>query len=293
MIQTEVMQDASEIIHYNDPEIPVYVKSACLSDFPFMHIICHWHEDMEFLYIIKGELDYEVNGKKILLQKSDALFVNSRQMHHGTSHQGQDCEYACVLFHPKLFSANKFLYHHYFAPIVECFSLEYIHWAAGTERACLYISYIEKINRLQEQNSPGYELQILSEITEMWKYLYEDALPYLGMQTDSPDSSVMTQRKMVSYIYAHYMETISLDEIAEAGNVSRSQCCRIFRKYLQQSPADFLNSYRLEIARYLLKNTSYNITEIALSCGFNHLSYFSEIFKRKSGMTPREYREQK
>ena len=107
------------------------------------------------------------------------------------------------------------------------------------------------------------------------------------------NSDLEIQKNMVSFIYQHYAEKISLDEIAASGNVSRSKCCLIFKQYLQQSPMDFLNTYRLKTSCSLLRNTEKNITKIAFSCGFNHLSYFSKLFIKNFGCTPREYRNQK
>ncbi|NMB32666.1 MAG: helix-turn-helix transcriptional regulator, partial [Clostridium sp.] len=75
-----------------------------------------------------------------------------------------------------------------------------------------------------------------------------------------------------------------------SGNVCRSKCCKIFKRYLMQSPIEFLNTYRLEISSNLLKDTSKSVTEVAFACGFNHLSYYSELFKRYYGCTPSEYR---
>ncbi len=98
------------------------------------------------------------------------------------------------------------------------------------------------------------------------------------------------QRDMVSYICQHYTERITLADIAAAGNVSRSKCCAIFKYYLQQSPVDFLNHYRLEVSRSLLKKQELNVTQVAVACGFNHLSYYSKLFCRSYGCTPSEYR---
>ena len=98
------------------------------------------------------------------------------------------------------------------------------------------------------------------------------------------------QRKMVSYIFSHFAERLTLEEIAASGRVSRSKCCLIFKKYLGESPIDFVNSYRLEKSCLELRNTTQSITEIALNCGFNHSSYFTKLFCRKYGCTPSEYR---
>lgn len=61
---------------------------------------------------------------------------------------------------------------------------------------------------------------------------------------------------------------------------AESSACRI----------DYLNTYRLKMAANLLRGTDRTVTEIALSCGFNHLSYFSKTFLQTYGCTPTAYR---
>jgi AraC-like DNA-binding protein len=57
-------------------------------------------------------------------------------------------------------------------------------------------------------------------------------------------------------------------------------------------PTQYLNGYRVEKAQTLLKNTDRSITDIALAVGFDDASYFARIFKKQTGMTPREYKNQ-
>ena len=104
------------------------------------------------------------------------------------------------------------------------------------------------------------------------------------------EPDLLVQRDMVSYIYSHYSESINLDEIAAAGKVCRNKCCQIFRRYLNQSPIDFLNHYRLEVSCPLLNNTKLSIAEICTACGFNHQSYYSKIFLRTYSCSPRDFR---
>jgi transcriptional regulator GlxA family with amidase domain len=85
---------------------------------------------------------------------------------------------------------------------------------------------------------------------------------------------------------------VSLDELAAAGNMSRSKCTKLFRQYVQQSPVEHIQNYRLERCIYLLNNTDMSCAEIAMNCGFNEQSYFNRLFLRKFNMTPKKMREQ-
>lgn len=117
--------------------------------------------------------------------------------------------------------------------------------------------------------------------------LKQEVMPPLP---ESPYTDLELQKDMVSYIYQNYRKKLTLAKIASSGRVSRSKCCQMFRHYLQQSPIDFLNDYRLRVSCNLLRNTELRITEVALSCGFNHLNYFSKRFVERFGYTPKEYR---
>lgn len=293
MIDVDIMQDASEIIHYDKPGIPLYVRTSRLSAYPDMRALCHWHEDLEFLHILKGCMYYDVNGKKILLQERDTILINARQLHYGFSCRRQECKFVVFLLHPSLLSGCRPLCQEYLFPITENPSLEYLYLPAAQEDQTQTGSAAQLLTRiavLKEQGAPGYELEVLGTACLLLSHVYRQAKDLLCESPEPDGSDLAVQKAMVSYIHQHYQEKITLDAIAAAGNVCKSKCCSIFKHYLQQTPIDFMNAYRLEVSRHLLRHTDANITQIAVSCGFNHLSYFSKLFLRRYGCTPSEYR---
>ena len=107
---TKIMQDASEIVRYDEVGIPLSIREGLLSAYPNHRALCHWHEDIEWVYIRSGQMNYYMNGKRVLLNTGEALMVNSRQMHYGYSENGQDCDFISILCHPKIFITNSVLY---------------------------------------------------------------------------------------------------------------------------------------------------------------------------------------
>lgn len=292
-ITIEVMQDFSEIVQYEHIGIPLYIRTADLSIYPGMSAPCHWHDDIEWIYILTGKMYYSINGKKILLHEKDSLMVNARQMHYGYSCQNQDCRFLCILFHPSLFGSNKTLLQTYVAPVIEDADCEYLHFHANQIRGQEIAGYLEQIRCLKEGAAKAYEMQVIAVIYQLWSRLLQCGEFIVRDNSKHGSSDLEIQKNMVSFIYQHYAEQISLEDIAASGNVSRSKCCMIFKHYMQHSPVDFLNTFRLKTSCSLLQNTEKSITEIAFSCGFNHLSYFSKQFIKNFGCTPREYRSQK
>jgi signal transduction histidine kinase/DNA-binding response OmpR family regulator/ligand-binding sensor domain-containing protein len=85
----------------------------------------------------------------------------------------------------------------------------------------------------------------------------------------------------------------SVDDLAAALAFSRRQLSRKFQSIIGLSPAEFIRSVRLKRAAQLLRDSQYNISEIAYMVGFNTIKYFNLNFKEEFGLTPSEYRRQK
>lgn len=284
-----IMQDASEIIPFDNPGLPLYVSVGPLSGFPNRRMLCHWHEEIEFISVVSGSMCYRVGKKNFLLSPGDTLFVNSRQLHYGFGNSDKDCIYRCILCHPDLLGRNnRVLYRQFLAPILDNRSIQYLYFKAGTPDAETVFGITERILTEKQDAAPGYELACISQLYTLWRFLYPFSADTNFDTRDYTDESL--QKEMVSYIQNHFSEHITLADIAAAGHICQNKCCVIFRRYLQQSPVDFLNAYRLEVSCSLLTRTDKSISDIALSCGFNHLSYYSKLFQRKYGCTPTQWR---
>lgn len=95
---------------------------------------------------------------------------------------------------------------------------------------------------------------------------------------------------MVGFIQKNYTRKISLGDIAASGAVGQSKCCKLFTKYLGQTPNAYLVQYRLNKSIGLLRDTDMSITEIALSVGFGGASYYAETFRKWFGESPTQFR---
>lgn len=288
---TKIMQDASEIVRYDEVGIPLSIREGLLSAYPNHRALCHWHEDIEWVYIRSGQMNYYMNGKRVLLNTGEALMVNSRQMHYGYSENGQDCDFIRILCHPKIFITNSVLYQSYIAPVLSNPSLEYLHLKPEFPEDAEALQLLPEILRIKKEHSAAYEIEAAALLSLLWCRLLRSHPMMPNEAAAKPkEPDLLVQRDMVSYIYSHYSESINLDEIAAAGKVCRNKCCQIFRRYLNQSPIDFLNHYRLEVSCHLLNNTKLSIAEICTACGFNHQSYYSKIFLRTYSCSPRDFR---
>ena len=84
-----------------------------------------------------------------------------------------------------------------------------------------------------------------------------------------------------------------LDDIARAGQLSRSECCRYFKRILKKTPLSYVTDYRIQKSLILLQQAESNVTEVAYQVGFNSTSYFIDKFRKSMNMTPLTYKKYK
>ncbi len=91
------------------------------------------------------------------------------------------------------------------------------------------------------------------------------------------------------FILEKFQKHISLEEISIHAEMSPATFCRYFKKHFRKTFTKFLNEIRVEHACKVLRETNKNISEVAYSSGYNHLTHFNKQFKRIAGCSPREY----
>lgn len=91
------------------------------------------------------------------------------------------------------------------------------------------------------------------------------------------------------FIQKNYKDDISVADIAEAAGISEGHLRRCFKKEMDVNVVNYLTEYRLDHAKKLMQNRRGNIDEIWKKTGFTSGQYFSYVFKKKEGMSPREY----
>lgn len=292
-ITLKLMEDASEIVQSYLPNIPIGIQKNKLSYFDGMKALCHWHNDVELVKILDGEMNYYINGKTINLKKNDGVIINSKVMHYGFSENNQECEFICILIDPEILSINSVIYKNLINPIITSPILEYNLLKQDNINHNKILLNIEELYKSYHHfilTQENIDLECIATTCYFWKNWFDLVKDNLINNNEEPSKEILLQKKMTRFIYQNYMHPIKLENIAESANICRSKCCILFKKYVQQSPINFLNEYRVERAKELILNTNMNITEIALNCGFNNLSYFAKQFYKITGKTPKKYK---
>jgi|GEM_PF-191904 len=95
---------------------------------------------------------------------------------------------------------------------------------------------------------------------------------------------------ILAYIEQHYQSELSLQDLASHFQVSREYISRKFKQEFGDNFSDYLAAYRIDKAKKLMRNPNLKVQRIAEMVGFNDVKYFSKVFKKQEGLSPREYR---
>lgn len=255
-------------------------------DFPSVSL--HWQKSMEIIYIKKGEGKIQT-GREVTEAKSGDIYV----LPPGTLHAlygifGQTMEYENIIFDINFLGggAADICDQEYLVPLTTGQLLLPVAVRSGDEcyaeiAGCL--SDAEEFCRTCER---GYELGVKASMLRMLFVLlhcYPDP-PSL----DSPD---MERLKAALFkIETGFSDSITVTDMAESCGCSNSHFMRWFKQMTGTSFTAYLNERRLAAAAEALRKTDDKILVIAEGVGFENLSNFNRQFKKRYGITPREYR---
>ena len=274
-------------------ELPLVIEKENL-DTHKQDELAHWHNSFELIEVVEGRFYCNVDGSEFLINKGNICIINRGRLHHiyTEDYNASMCRKKTIIFNPDYFIKDQNIYEKYILPLLEKDAFAHIQFNIKKGIGLDINTLMKEIEALEDEKPIGYELEEYSLIYKVIRYLY---LAYQSSKQSihtTYDANVQIQRNMTSFIHEHFNSKIGLEDIAEAGQVSKSTCIRLFHKYTGKSPIDFLNNYRLQMSAEKLVTTSEQITEIAYACGFGQPSYFNRLFLKEYNMTPNQYRKQ-
>lgn len=286
MIFMELKDDRSEKVRYDYADYPIYMRQGLLSSYPNYAAPVHWHDDIEFIVVLSGEMQYNVNGEVVVLKENEGIIVNARQLHFGFSEKQKECDFICILLHPLMLCTTSAYERDFILPVLHNRNAAFVKLNKEIIWQKEILKDIAHMYSVKDEKSAPIKVQTL--FLNIWIHLYENITLEDHSEIQNADLTVL--KNMIGFIQQNYTVKISLADIAASGAVGQSKCCKLFSKYIGQTPNVYLTQYRLDKSTGLLKNTDMNVTEIAHAVGFNGSSYYAEAFRKWSGKSPSEYR---
>lgn len=262
----------------------------------------HWHEEVEIVYLHHGSFKLDINMEPYGTDRECFLFINSGELHSLRSLSMEFDEQA-VVFSPSmlLFQDYDSIDESILLPLTQN-KLTFPRFLDQTSSFfSAFRSCYQQISHIFSQSTETLltgeqiltddvisQLQIKAGILQLIGILMEAGLMCQSPRTES--QKITAIKTVLSYITDHYHEKLYVQDLASQVNMNEQYFCRFFKRSIGKTPIDYINDYRLNKVIRLLETGDAQITEICLECGFNNMGNFQRLFKRKTGITPLQYR---
>jgi AraC family transcriptional regulator, melibiose operon regulatory protein len=276
-----------ELTEHRTVTLPFACYETAISQNINGYIPLHWHDEFQFVLVLRGEALFYIHEDKQMVREGEGLFINSGCLHMAKDKADSGCVYICLNVSPH-FVLSQELYTAYVNPYRQATNLPFLCLTPDEEWAKNILDAIVNINQLIQSKPPCYEMDISVQLTLMWKNLILNGFQLEYEQMEMLKSQRMKQ--MLQWIHTHYAGKILLDDIARAGGLSRSECCRYFKRILKVTPLNYVIHYRIQKSLHLLQHPESSVTDAAYQAGFHSTSYFIAQFKKAMNMTPLAYK---
>ena len=240
------------------------------------HSVPHTHNHMELFYIVGGKGQFLIQDQLYPVDANSLVIINPNVTHTEVSLNAQPLEYIVLGIEGIELATDENSNGHF--SILDRFESVEI-------SGCL-----RNILREMEQKNPGYEdvCQAYMEILII-RLMRSTALAVLEeSQTVSANRQCAAIKR---YIDLHFKEGLTLDLLAEEAHINKFYLSHAFKREYGVSPINYMIAKRIEESKYLLAETDLSTSQIAQLLGFSSPSYFSQVFHRTQGISPKLYRQ--
>lgn len=257
----------------------------------FVHFPEHRHDYIEVIYMCSGSTTHIINGTELKLQEGELLFLGQNATQEILP-AGQNDIAVNLIVLPQFFDTALQMMGEEESPLHR-FIIDVLTGENATGYLYFQVSDILPVQNLMENllytlihNSPNR--RNINQTTMGLLFLqllnYTDRLFY---EDDSEEEAVV---QVLQYIENHYNDG-SLSECAELLHYDFYWLSREIKKQTGKNYTDLLQEKRMAQAAFLLKTTKMNVADIALTVGYENVSYFHRLFGKTHGMSPKKYRD--
>ena len=283
-------QFQKELKQHGNEQFPFLVSYQKLSEYESGSFMWHWHPEIEITYVQKGTMCYKVNHMVYHLKEGDIVFNNSGALHSGTMENQKDCAYIPVTFDSRLIYGffQSTVNSKYVDPVIQDSMLPAICIDQSEPWHKPFREYLLRIIDLDEKKPDFYELDITICLQSMWRLLLEH-ITYEPQASRENSLEYDRIKKILSYIEENYQNKITLNDIAGHIHLCESECTRLFKRHMNTTLFAFLQEYRIERSLEFLQDDQ-PVSAVADKAGVSDPNYYSKVFAKIKGCSPREYR---
>lgn len=254
-------------------------------DFPL-----HTHEEYELNFILNAAGARRIVGDNVeVIDDLELALIGTNLPHGWFTHecQSQEIQEITIQFHRDLFD-DKLLKRNQLSHIRALLerSVKGIVFSRDTAQA-----FRPRLELLSTRSGFDSVLELMSILHDLALSRNMRTLSNTSFSNEQLNYNSRRIEQAFDFMQSHYNKDISLGDVAKVVNMPEVSFSRFMKKRTGRTFIDSLNEIRLGHASRLLIDTTQTVAEVSYNCGFNNLSYFNRIFKKKNGCTPTEFRQ--
>ncbi|KAA9038072.1 helix-turn-helix transcriptional regulator [Ginsengibacter hankyongi] len=263
----------------------LFSRSKKEFDFPL-----HFHDEFELNFIQNAAGAKRIVGDHVEeIGNTELVLVGPNLQHGWFTHKCKNkvINEITIQFHRDLFD-EKFLHRNqlsFIRTLLQRSSKGVLFSEATT------LSITPRLIQLQQKHGFDSVLELMSILHDLSTSRNLRTLSVMAFNTETPSYNSRRIEKIMTYLNNNFSENITLGDAAKIAGMAEVSLSRFFKLRTGKTFIDTLNEVRLGHATRMLIDTTNSINEIAYKCGFNNMSNFNRIFKKKKISTPKEYRQ--
>ncbi|MBB5266113.1 AraC-like DNA-binding protein/mannose-6-phosphate isomerase-like protein (cupin superfamily) [Catenibacillus scindens] len=283
-------QNYHETKSHTDSRFP-YNTYLCSIPLDFTHVPLHWHSELELIVIKRGRGIVSVDLNRHYVCAGDVVLIRPGQLHSIEQEKHYCVEYENIILKPELLISgpDDLCAIRFIQPLLDGRIPAQTHFTSATPYFSEISQNIRQIDLLCDARPEGYQLAVKGYLFQLFFVLISNQKKK-GEDSPSQKKTLEKMKTILKYVEENYSQHVTIDDMAKLTYYSKSHFMKFFKGHMGISFIEYLNDYRLTMAERMLRFSDASILGIAESCGFENLSYFNRIFKRKYGQSPGKWR---
>lgn len=276
--------------NYNSFELAVSVLDNTV-DMQEHRLLLHWHQYIEFIYVLEGEGVLTIDLQEYRASKGDLIVISPSSLHGGTGEETNPLVCKVILADIEILMGNlkNKIAKRYLLPLLDQ-KIKIVPFIVPStplyqEVFTLFRGILDK----SEKQNEGFELYIKGYLQQMLAALFE-AKHYREAAGNGEMKEIQQIKRLIRFIEEHYSEPMSVDRLAQYTGYNRYYFMHFFKMHTGYTVTQYLNLKRTEYAARILAEQDWRVSEISERTGYQDVSYFIRVFTKRYGMSPLMYR---
>lgn len=271
-----------------DSEFPVHMNQLWMKKYHNSREHYHWHNFYEISYICSGQAACFVDGEIYPVHQGDIVVFNAGEVHGWEMEE--DIELLVLTFSKEMITGDRYIDDEILR-FFDNLTSNFTNILNGQMEATKEIHH-SLCSAWQEWT--GGEIaknlmikaELLKILTYLNRYFVNGEVDFEAVKQKRKELKRLDE--VMKYIDAHYMEKLTVEEVASVANMSAGHFSKLFHKIMGQRYIDYIIQKRIQKAKEMLETTELTVVDIAMECGFNNIANFYRTYRKFYQKAPRE-----